>query len=107
MKENMETTSTYRGSPKSNDKAGSHQAVGQGKEIMQATAEGVGEVAQEMRAQFTSAIEAAKATYSKLHDKGVECAKATDRMVREHPYPLVGLAFGVGVLIGLLCHRRS
>jgi ElaB/YqjD/DUF883 family membrane-anchored ribosome-binding protein len=104
----METTSTHRGSPKSDSREGHlQQAVRHGEEIIGTTAEDIGEAAQEVRAQFTSAIEAAKATYSRLQDKGVECSKATDRMVRKHPYPSLGLAFGGGVLIGLLCHRKS
>jgi len=32
--------------------------------------------------------------------------KATDRVVREHPYQSIGVAFGVGLLIGVLINRR-
>ena len=75
--------------------------------MVRATAEGVEEAAHEVREQFTSALEAAKAAYTKLHDKGLDYAKATDQVVRKHPYPSLGLVFGLGVLIGVLCQRRS
>lgn len=105
----METTSTYRDVPQSDDTAGPNrpQAMRHGEEIVHATANGVGDVAHEVRAQFTSAVEAAKAAYVKLHDKGLDYAKATDQVVRRHPYPSLGVVFGVGLLIGLLCQRRS
>jgi ElaB/YqjD/DUF883 family membrane-anchored ribosome-binding protein len=36
----------------------------------------------------------------------VQAAKATDRVIREHPYESIGAAFGVGLLLGLLVTRR-
>jgi ElaB/YqjD/DUF883 family membrane-anchored ribosome-binding protein len=105
----METTSTYRDAPKTDDNGGPNrqEAGRRGEEIVRATAEGVAEVAHEARKQFTSALEAAKATYTKLHDKGLDYAKATDQVVRKHPYPSLGVVFGLGVLIGVLSRRRS
>lgn len=38
--------------------------------------------------------------------KAVERAKAADRMVREHPYPSIGLAFAVGLIAGFLACRK-
>ena len=105
----METTSTYRDVPKTDDNVGPNrrEAARRGEEIVRATAEGVAEVAHEARKQFTSALEVAKATYMKLHDKSLDYAKATDHVVRKHPYPSLGVVFGLGVLIGVLSQRRS
>ena len=36
----------------------------------------------------------------------LERAKAADRVIREHPYQTIGLAFGLGLLIGVLARRR-
>ena len=33
-------------------------------------------------------------------------AKVADKTIREHPYESVGVAFGVGLLIGVLVGRR-
>ena len=35
-----------------------------------------------------------------------ERAKAADRVVRDHPYQTIGVAFGLGLLIGFLVHRK-
>jgi ElaB/YqjD/DUF883 family membrane-anchored ribosome-binding protein len=42
----------------------------------------------------------------RVQQKTVERAKATDHVIREHPYETVGLAFGLGVLIGFLVRRK-
>ena len=103
----METTSTHRDAPKTDDNSGpSRQKAGRrGEEIVRATAEGV--EAHDVREQFASALDAAKTAYTKLHDKGLDYAKATDQAVRRHPYPSLGVVFGLGILIGILCQRRS
>ena len=42
----------------------------------------------------------------RAEEKAAESAKAADRVVRDHPYQTIGLAFGVGLLIGLLARRK-
>jgi ElaB/YqjD/DUF883 family membrane-anchored ribosome-binding protein len=42
----------------------------------------------------------------RAEQKAVERAKAADRLVRDHPYQTIGLAFGLGLLIGVLARRR-
>ena len=65
----------------------------------------VGEETSELRAKLQAAIDNAKAMYERLEEKTVATAKATDRAVREHPYEAMGLAFGIGLLIGVLAAR--
>ncbi len=60
----------------------------------------------EMRARLSSAIESAKATYHRLEDKAVAGAKATDKAIRAHPYESLGVAFGMGLLVGVLVGRK-
>jgi len=60
----------------------------------------------EMRMRLSSAIESAKATYHRLEDKAVAGAKATDKVIRQHPYESLGVAFGVGLLVGVLVTRK-
>ena len=59
----------------------------------------------EIRARLQAAVERAKAVYERLQEKTVAAAKATDKTVREHPYQAIGIAFGMGVLIGVLAAR--
>ena len=60
----------------------------------------------EMRARLSSAIESAKATYHRLEEKTVAGAKATDKAIRAHPYESLGIAFGLGLLVGVLVTRK-
>lgn len=47
-----------------------------------------------------------KTLIQRAEQKAVERAKAADRVVRDHPYQTIGLAFGLGVLIGILVRRK-
>jgi len=60
----------------------------------------------ELRARLEAATEKAKEVCKHLQEATVAAAKATDQAVREHPYQAIGIAFGVGVLIGVLAARR-
>ena len=59
----------------------------------------------ELRAKLEAATEKAKEVCKRLQEQTVAAAKATDKAVREHPYPALGIAFGVGLLIGVLAMR--
>ncbi|HEV2391323.1 MAG TPA: DUF883 C-terminal domain-containing protein [Verrucomicrobiae bacterium] len=56
----------------------------------------------EMRVKLENAIEKAKEVCERLQDQTAAAAKATDKTIREHPYQALGIAFGTGVLIGVL-----
>ena len=51
-------------------------------------------------------VEQLKTIIQRAEEKAVERAKAADRVIRDHPYQTVGLAFGIGLLIGLLARRK-
>lgn len=59
----------------------------------------------DLRAKLQAAIDKATATCQRLQDKTVAAAKATDEAIREHPYQTAGIAFGLGLLIGVLAMR--
>jgi len=72
----------------------------------QAVKEGVNQLAQkgqEAANRLSGALSDAK---TKIQESTTAGAKATDRAIREHPYEAIGIAFGVGVLIGVLINRR-
>jgi len=75
-------------------------------ELLKATAGEAGEKIEEVRSRLTQAIESAKITCSRIQDKTAMAAKATDNVIREHPYQSIGAAFGVGLLVGVLVGRR-
>ena len=78
-----------------------HDAEG----LAKATAGDLGEKAREARARLSASLDSAKANFHKLEDKAMAGAKATDKIIREHPYQSIGIAFGVGLLIGVLVSR--
>jgi ElaB/YqjD/DUF883 family membrane-anchored ribosome-binding protein len=59
------------------------------------------------REKFLTGVEKVKATCRNLQSKAVSGAKAADRAVREHPYSVAGIAFGVGLIIGAIALGRS
>jgi ElaB/YqjD/DUF883 family membrane-anchored ribosome-binding protein len=56
----------------------------------------------ELQAKLESVIEKAKQACDRLQDQTAAAAKAADKTIRENPYQAIGVAFGVGVLIGVL-----
>lgn len=75
-------------------------------DILRDKAEGVTEKARAARERLMSAVEAAKACCENLEAKAVAGAKATDKVLRNHPYQAIGIALGVGVLVGYLIKRK-
>jgi ElaB/YqjD/DUF883 family membrane-anchored ribosome-binding protein len=75
-------------------------------ELMNATAIQAGEKASESRNRLAAAIESAKATCQRVEEKTIGAAKATDRTIRAHPYETIGIAFGLGLLVGVLVARK-
>ena len=69
------------------------------------TGHGLSEKAREARARLAASLASAKAGLSRFNEKAVECTKATDRVIRANPYQSVGVAFGLGILIGVLVTR--
>ncbi len=74
--------------------------------LLAATADVAGDKVVAARERVASALEAAKDTYTEAQKSAVAGAKAADKLVRDHPYQAVGIAFGVGALVGLLVGRR-
>ena len=78
--------------------------------LVEATAEDVSEKAGHARERLSSAVERLKETCEELQERSLASARAaveeTDRAVRSHPYQSIGVAFGVGFLVGYLMRRR-
>lgn len=56
----------------------------------------------DLRAKLETAVDKAKVLCERLQEQTSVAAKATDRAVRENPYQAVGVAFGLGILVGVL-----
>jgi ElaB/YqjD/DUF883 family membrane-anchored ribosome-binding protein len=82
------------------------QVVHDGEEVLRAGAGELGEKGAAARAKLSAALASAKETAKRLQEKTIAGAKATDKVIREHPYQSIGIAFGIGLLIGVLVNRK-
>ena len=82
------------------------RVVHDSEQLLHDSAGAVGEKARDLRERLAHTIEVAKATCARLQESARRGAKATDRVIREHPYQSIGAAFGVGILIGVLLARK-
>jgi len=75
-------------------------------ELLKATAGDMSDKTKEVRSRLSEALGKAKVTCQELEEKTIATAKATDQVIRTHPYESIGIAFGVGLLIGVLVARK-
>jgi len=78
--------------------------------LLAATASDAGEGVAELRARVASTLSRAKdgliEAQGAVVDKAKAAARATDGYVHENPWKSVGIAAGVGLLLGMLIGRR-
>ena len=63
-------------------------------------------VARKSKEELMVALAKAKATCQRMEERATANARSADRIIRSHPYPSIGLAFGLGIIIGVLANRR-
>ena len=79
-------------------------------ELLKMTAGQAGERVSEMRSRIEDRLQRANGELAQLQsaavDQAKQAARATDDFVHERPWVAVGIAAGVGVLVGMLISRR-
>ena len=75
--------------------------------LLAATAHVAEEKVADARRRLNAAIERGRETWDNIQDRAVAGAKVTDRMIRDNPYRSLGIALGLGVVLGYLLNRRS
>jgi len=84
--------------------------ISDAEELLRATASQAGEKVAAAREKVQESLHQAKVKLAEaedvLIDKGKQAAKVTDEYVHDHPWRAVGIAAGIGLLIGLLIGRR-
>jgi ElaB/YqjD/DUF883 family membrane-anchored ribosome-binding protein len=79
--------------------------------LLAASAEATGEKVGEARERLAAALENGREIYGRVREQAVSGAKATDKTVRTRPYQAIGIAMGVGALLGYfaagLCSRKD
>jgi ElaB/YqjD/DUF883 family membrane-anchored ribosome-binding protein len=78
--------------------------------LLKATSTLTGEKIQEVRARAEESLRNAKVRLGEVEEEAMrrarEVADATDEYVRENPWQSVGIAAGIGLVVGLLLARR-
>lgn len=84
--------------------------IADAKELLRMTADEVGEEAADLRGRLQARMNQAKADLVHLQEVAVARAKAaghaTDEFVHENPWKSIGIAAGLGLVVGLLISRR-
>jgi ElaB/YqjD/DUF883 family membrane-anchored ribosome-binding protein len=79
-------------------------------DLLQASGDEGGEKAKELRQRVSANLRQAKQRLVEaeqvLAGKAKAAAKATDQYVHENPWKSIGVAAGVGLLLGMLISRR-
>ena len=87
-----------------------NQVVSDAESLLRATADQTSAGASELRARVQSTLDRAKSSLGEFQSAAVDRAKAAgkapDDYVHDNPWQSVGVAAGVGLLIGLLLTRR-
>ena len=84
--------------------------ISDAEELLRATASQAGDKVFAAREKIQDSLRQAKVKLAEVEDvlidRGKEAARATDEYVHDHPWGAVGIAAGVGLVIGMLISRR-
>ena len=84
--------------------------VADAEELLRATAGQAGDKAAELRSRLQDHLGNAKASLAEAQaavvDKAKQVGRATDDYVHDNPWRSVGVAAGIGFIVGLLIGRR-
>ncbi len=84
--------------------------IADAEELLKLTAGNVGDKATEMRMRMQARMEQAKSDLANLQEMAMsrakDAGKAADNYVHDNPWRAVGIAAGVGLVVGLLISRR-
>ncbi|HSH91848.1 MAG TPA: DUF883 family protein [Ramlibacter sp.] len=84
--------------------------ISDAEELLKLTAGEVGDKAVEMRLRMQARVEQAKSDLADLQQMAMlrakDAGKAADAYVHESPWTAIGIAAGVGLVVGMLIGRR-
>jgi ElaB/YqjD/DUF883 family membrane-anchored ribosome-binding protein len=87
-----------------------HAVIRDAESLLKATAAETGEKIGEARARAEETVRQAKARLADVEDEALKRARAlaaeADEYVRDNPWQVVGIAAGIGLVLGLLIGRR-
>jgi ElaB/YqjD/DUF883 family membrane-anchored ribosome-binding protein len=73
--------------------------------LLSATSDIADEKVEQAREALHELLDAGSGVYSRARESAVAGAKIADKRVRENPYQAVGIALGIGAVLGFLVGR--
>jgi ElaB/YqjD/DUF883 family membrane-anchored ribosome-binding protein len=83
-----------------------HSLAEDARALLHATSEVAGDKVTEARNRLSAALDRSKELYGDARERAIATAKAGDKFVRGNPYAALGIAVGVGALVGFILGRR-
>jgi len=83
-----------------------HLLADDAKDLLAATQHLAEEKIVTARKRLSAALEKGKESWGRAQERAVHDAKVADKAIHDHPYQAVGIAFGVGAVLGYLLARR-
>ena len=80
--------------------------VADGEELLRAGTSELSEKGSATRERLSAAMNTAKETGRRLQERTAAGAQTTDRMIQAHPYKSIGVALGVGFVVGIMLNRK-
>ncbi|MDB6113730.1 MAG: protein ElaB [Lacunisphaera sp.] len=76
-------------------------------EAEQALSDTAGDKFDDLRERLRVAVDSSKDTFARFRGQAVRRARQADQLVRENPYYSIGIAAGIGAVIGILVSRSN
>ena len=76
-------------------------------QLVESTAGQLTEKSKEAQARLNGALERAKHSCEELQERAAASLRNTENTIKANPLKTVGIALGVGLLLGLLLKRRD
>ena len=76
-------------------------------EAEQALSDTAGDKFDDLRDRLRVAVDSGKNTFARLRTQAARGARQADQLVRDNPYYSIGIAAGIGALIGILVSRSN
>jgi ElaB/YqjD/DUF883 family membrane-anchored ribosome-binding protein len=74
--------------------------------LVKAAGSDVSEATRAARRRLAFSLESARESCCELQEKARNGARATDKLIRHNPYQTAGIAFGLGLLLGVMAMAR-
>lgn len=82
------------------------QFTADARELIAATADMAGDRIGEARKRLAQSLDEGRGLFDRARERTVEGARAADAAMHKHPYPVIGIAVGLGMLLSILITRR-